>query len=281
MAVPSIEKYVIMRMRAYALRHRKDLAEWMSRPQAVEQGYWDSFNASRKRSEEWFEAEAEKINGDPNMNYRDRAEEIVKLADRRLYSAWSGVGFGIDCGEPKPACQHAECAFLRTYVGDTTVSEAAFTGNLSAVGAELQKLRGPEWDTIRNNQPIRVPMSAWDLTLFAALTDPQDGSVPVPPLGASVVPPPTSQAPAPAPNSPADLVGISPDDPRAAVLADVFARTCEFCGDVRKTPLGKTRHARLCPENPDRAPVPVMKKKAAEDATAPSEEPVEAGVEAD
>ncbi|KKK80966.1 hypothetical protein LCGC14_2818200 [marine sediment metagenome] len=102
MAVSIIEKYVIMRMNAYTLKHRKDLAEWMARPGAVEQGYWDNFNAARERSERWFADECDKINGDPNMSYRDRAAEIVKLADRRVYPAWSGVDSAGTAATPSP-----------------------------------------------------------------------------------------------------------------------------------------------------------------------------------
>ncbi len=290
MAVSIIEKYVIMRMNAYTLKHRKDLAEWMARPGAVEQGYWDNFNAARERSERWFADECDKINGDPNMSYRDRAAEIVKLADRRVYPAWSGVGFGRDCGHPKPDCQHSECGFLRTYVGDGEDSKKAFVGNRAAVGAELLKLQGPEWATIRNGQATNVPMTSWDLTLFAALTDPQDGSVSVPALGAAVVTPSISEAPAP----PALAEVVSEDDPRWAAVQDVFKRTCQFCGEVRKTPLGKRRHEPLCNDNPNRASLnPAKDRKLAEEARAaaegagdesvPSEPPVEepVAVEAD
>ncbi|KKK70831.1 hypothetical protein LCGC14_2920010, partial [marine sediment metagenome] len=183
MAVSIIEKYVVMRMRAHTKKHQSALA---SAPNSDtpegQQAYWDSFNADRRRSEMWFESAKKKIEGDPNMNYRDRATEIVKLADRRVYPAWSGIGYGLDCGKPKPECQHSECGFLRTHVGNAAASEKAFAGNQAQVSAELLKLEGPDWHTTRMGQPADIPMTLWDRTLLAALTDPQDGSVPVPAL---------------------------------------------------------------------------------------------------
>ncbi|KKK80965.1 hypothetical protein LCGC14_2818190, partial [marine sediment metagenome] len=67
-------------------------------------------------------------------------------------------------------------------------------------------------------------MTSWDLTLFAALTDPQDGSVSVPALGAAVVTPSTPDAPAPS----ALAEVVSEGDPRWAAVQDVFERTCQF-----------------------------------------------------
>ncbi len=272
MAVPIIEKYVIMRHLAYTKRHQRDMAEWMSRPSATEQGYWDNFNATRERSEQWFARESDTINGDPNMNYRDRASEIIKLADRRVYPAWSGVGFGKDCGKPKPECQHAECAFLRTYVGDAAASEAAFASNQAQVAAELLKLEGPDWNTTIDNKPAIVPMSGWELTLFAALTNPQDGSVPVP-SGTPAVPLAAVETTAPASNSPAEIAGIPSGDVRYPAMQAMAERICQFCGDVRKTLRGKVRHEPLCKSNPAYvAPSSAEGKKLAEEARAAAEE---------
>ncbi len=274
MAVPVIEKYVNMRHLAHTKRHRRDLAEWTNKSGGTEAGYWANFNASRKHSEDWFEGEKAKIENDPNMNYRDRATEIVQLADRRMYPAWSGVGFGQDCGRPKPECQHRECAFLRTYVGDAEDSKAAFADNQAFVNAELLKLRGPDWDTTRNGQPTKVPMTEWELTLLSALTNPQDGSVPVPTVALATI---TATAGAPATLATTSLAEvISEDDPRYAAVQDVFERTCRHCGEVRKSPRGKVSHERVCDDNPNRAPLnPTKEKEPAEAAPAAAEVPVD------
>lgn len=223
------ERYIMHRRQAHTKTHKDQMAQFNGTPAA----YFAFFRAEVERNDTWYDRECERIDDDPNATYFQKNEQKLRLADRRLYPAWSGVGPGVDCGEPKPVCQHKECAFLRTYGGDPRKLQPG------QFEAELAKLEGEMWlDSPRGVTRSDVEKTTWEQTLHEALISPLDGSVPV---RATEGTPAATDAPS-EPSPPAPEL--------SAAQLKLLARSCEWCGKVCVTSGGKSVHQRKCEEKP-------------------------------
>lgn len=275
------QRYINMRSDAHTRRHQQALEQW----RGDDDSYWESFKASVSRSDTWYEGQCELIDSDQNMNFREKMNERNKLADNRVYPAWSGIGMGVDCGIEGAGCHHSECRWLRTYVGDSQTSldmKSSLAVQFNALLSAMDPMsNGGIWrGVLRENQPSDIEMTDWERTLFDALVNPRDGSVPVQvATGLAPVATPATSArsslePAPAPTTSVEVtetvstgttsgsgtatITMAPtapipvprtEDEQAAIIAN---RTCEFCAKVGKNKLSNTSHQRLCPKNPDR-----------------------------
>ena len=149
-----VEKYINQRTQAFTRTHARALQQWLDGGRGTEAEYWAEFRREVERSQRRWERDAERIDSDPNMTFREKREEKNRLT--RVWPAWS---------------LEQEEAFIKTY-GDPHAN-----GRLQAAVDELQD---DQWyGALREGQPRDVPKHEWERKFYDFLTNPQDGSIPV------------------------------------------------------------------------------------------------------
>ena len=225
------ERYIAQRYQAHTSTHQAALQAWVTRGRP-EAGYYTDFAARVKSSQEAFERESKLIEADANMNRNEKREAVATASERRVFPAWGA---------------EREAAF-----------EAAY-GSVAGDGAFMMMLH--RWRDDENWPKDAAAKTPWQETIYAALTAPQDASVPV------VDPMPAeAKVEAPAPSKPVPPVGEEPvipvptatpinslAMPNSAVarkLADLLKRTCEWCAEDFKNVAGKSLHQNRCDQKP-------------------------------
>ena len=207
-AAPVAEKYLMQRRQSFTLTHARAMGEHIDTG-GTEADYYTRFLEQVEKSRARWERDVEQIDADPNMTFIDK--RIAKNRLSRVWPAWT---------------VEQEGRFVSQY-GDPRMVDR---GRLDTL---LNELQTPDWENaLREGQPVVVPKSDWERKFYAAITDPQDGSVP---LGLNV---PTVGQPAPPPPS-----GLT--DAQKGVLA----RTCPHCGKVAESAGGNKRHQPSCKDN--------------------------------
>ena len=153
---PIAEKYINMRTQSFTRTHARALQAWLNEGRGTEEDYYAWFRKEVDRSAKKWADDCAAIDRDPGMNFREKREEKNKL--HRFAPAWDLL---------------QEEAFIRQW-GDPRKADR---GRLESL---LIGLESHLWENaVREGQQVVLDKKPWERKFHEAVTNPQDGSVPL------------------------------------------------------------------------------------------------------